>query len=80
MSATGTTTSPKIAAGLLTIGVHEWLQVFVLGDDVGDLPDRQVSVFVLLDMKHKTEDQTRDVIRLFWFITCIFQVIEAETF
>lgn len=67
-------------ARLPTVGVHDRLQVFVLGDDVGDLPDRQVSVFVLLKhRKHKAEIELTSgdviVILRFTYVTYYIQVI-----
>ena len=38
-----------------TICIHNWLQVLVLGDDIGYLTNSQVSVFVLLDNESKNK-------------------------
>lgn len=39
-----------------TIGIHNWLQVLVLGDDIGYLTNSQISVFVLLDNGNKRRE------------------------
>lgn len=37
-----------------TISVHNWLQVLVLGDDVGYLTNCEISVFILLDNEEES--------------------------
>ncbi len=39
----------------ITIGIHNWLQVLVLGDDIGYLTHSKISVFVLLDSNNERE-------------------------
>lgn len=36
-----------------TISIHNWLQVLVLGDDIGYLTNCEISVFILLDNDNK---------------------------
>lgn len=43
----------EISVLLFTISIHNWLQVLVLGDDIGDFTNCEISVFILLNNQNR---------------------------